>query len=142
MTLSRILLTLSLVLFTLPAFGQNFSCSIGTRPSCLGFGDTVCSSSGQCVDQAAQCFNRYQCNFEGFTCKSNVTACVNDYDDLLRTHNTLVDDFNGLLQERDRLRDDLREMLNVVRDLEEDLENVQSCLIFASTFEDAQFCMP
>jgi hypothetical protein len=68
------------------------------RGACLGYGETVCSSSGMCVHQNAACFDSYQCNYEGFTCKSNVTECAEAHDVLLRTHNELVDDFKENLE--------------------------------------------
>ena len=67
-------LLLGLFLVPIPAAAQQgFSCSYGDRGACLGYGDTVCSSSGKCVSESAACFDSYQCNYEGFTCKSNLT---------------------------------------------------------------------
>mgnify|MGYP001767189247 CR=1 FL=1 len=109
-----------------PAMGQSFSCRIGTEPACLGYGDTVCSSRGMCVDRNAACFDQYQCNYEGFTCKSNVTECAQAHDKLLRTHNELVDDFN--------------ENLEISRRMAKRLDDIESCLLFASTLEDAKSC--
>ena len=57
-------------------FGQSFTCRIGQDAACLDWGDTVCSSSGMCVDANAACFDAYQCDYKGFTCKSNVDECV------------------------------------------------------------------
>jgi hypothetical protein len=119
-----------LALSPLLATAQNFSCGIGDRGACLGYGDTVCSSSGQCVDQNAACYDRYQCNYEGFTCKSNVTECVDTYDDLLRTHYRLVDDYNDVVRSRDELRDAGRALAN-------DLDSIKLCLQLASTLEGA-----
>lgn len=77
--MDRIKLTLGWVSFLTPLFyasvvfsAQSFSCSFGKQPSCLDYGDNVCSSYNQCVSGDAAVFDRYQCNFEGFTCKSNV----------------------------------------------------------------------
>jgi hypothetical protein len=109
-----------------PALGQDFSCRMGTQPACLDYGDTVCSSRGMCVDSDAACFDKYQCNFEGFTCKSNVTECVEAHDTLLRKHNDLVDDFN--------------ENLEVAKDMAERLDDIETCLIYASTLEAARLC--
>lgn len=111
-----------------PALGQNFSCRIGTQPACLGYGETVCSSSGMCVNENAACFDRYQCNYEGFTCRSNVTECTEAHDALLRRHNDLVDDFN--------------ENLEIARGMAAWLDDVETCLIYASTLEDAKLCAP
>ena len=107
---------------------QGFSCSYGDRGACLGFGETVCSSSGMCVDENAACFDRYQCDYEGFTCRSNVTECTEAHDALLRRHNELVDDFN--------------ENLEIARRMAARLEEVETCLIYASTLEDARLCAP
>jgi hypothetical protein len=109
-----------------PAMGQSFSCNFGTRPSCLGYGDTVCSSTGMCVNRNSACFDRYQCDFEGFTCRSNVTECVATHDRLLRMHNELVRDFN--------------ENLEVVRRMSLRLSNTESCLLYATTLEAAKLC--
>ena len=56
-----------------------------------------------CVDQNAASFDKYQCDYEGFTCKSNVTECIAAHDKLLRENNTLVDDYNGLLKKHKEL---------------------------------------
>ncbi|KPP83624.1 MAG: hypothetical protein HLUCCO07_16305 [Rhodobacteraceae bacterium HLUCCO07] len=114
--------------FVSPALGQSFSCRIGTQPACLDYGDTVCSSGGMCVDQNAACFDSYQCDYEGFTCKSNVTECVDAHNVLLRKHNNLVDDFNANLEIAERM---------AAR-----LDDIETCLIYASTLEDAKLCAP
>lgn len=122
----RLPILLAALTFTSPALGQSFSCRIGTQPACLDYGDTVCSSSGMCVDRNAACFDKYQCDYEGFTCKSNVTECVEAHDALLRKHNELVDDFN--------------ENLEIAKKMATRLDDIESCLIYASTLEDAQLC--
>ena len=109
-----------------PALGQDFSCRIGTQPACLDYGDKVCSSRGMCVDQNSACFDQNQCNYEGFTCKSNVTECVEAHDTLLRKHNDLVDDFN--------------ENLEIAKDMAARLDDIERCLIYASTVEAARLC--
>lgn len=123
------ILRLLIALFLIPtgvSAQQGFSCSYGDRGACLGFGDTVCSSSGMCVDQNAACFDKYQCDYEGFTCKSNVTECVEAHDTLLRKHNDLIDDFN--------------ENLEIAKDMAARLDDIESCLIYASTLEAARLC--
>ena len=112
----------------LPLSAQNFSCRMGTEPACLDYGDTVCSSRGMCVDSNALCFERYQCDYEGFTSKSNVTECADEYEDLLQTHNDLVDDFN--------------ENLEIARAMGRRLDDVESCLILASNLAAARLCTP
>lgn len=109
-----------------PALGQDFSCRIGTQPACLDYGDKVCSSRGMCVDQNSACFDQNQCNYEGFTCKSNVTECAEAHDTLLRKHNDLVDDFN--------------ENLEIAKGIAARLDDIESCLIYASTLEAAKLC--
>lgn len=138
----RFLLPFIAACIATPVFAQNFSCLIGDRGACLGYGETVCSSTGKCVNQNAQCFDSYQCNYEGFTCRSNVTECVDTYEALLRTHNTLVDDYNDLLANRDALRSDMQGLLGVVGDLENDLQDVETCLIYATTVDQARLCAP
>jgi hypothetical protein len=121
--------TLTLLLFfTLasPAWSANFSCRIGTQPACLDYGDKVCSSGSMCVDQNAACFDNYQCDYEGFTCKSNVTECVEAHGILLQKHNDLVDEFN--------------DNLKTVKKLATRLDSIESCLIYASSLEDAKSC--
>ncbi|WP_454276983.1 hypothetical protein [Roseovarius sp. MBR-154] len=107
---------------------QGFSCSYGDRGACLGFGETVCSSGGMCVDKNAACFDSYQCNYEGFTCKSNVTECVDAHDTLLRKHNDLVEDFN--------------KNLKIAKEMASRLDDIETCLMYASTLDDAKLCAP
>ncbi|MDD7973461.1 hypothetical protein [Roseinatronobacter alkalisoli] len=146
-----------------PAMGQSFSCNMGTRPTCLGFGETACSSSGKCVNQNAVCFDSFQCDYRGFTCRSNVVECLDRHECLLRDHNTLVDEYNGLLDTHSRLVrdhnalisdhrdlrashsdliDQHRRNLEFTRQLQRDLDNVEGCLILARTLNDAQECIP
>ena len=127
MRIKTLLLTIALI--PSGAFAQQgFTCSYGDRGACLGYGDTVCSSSGKCVNESAACFDSYQCNYEGLTCKSNVTECAEAHDTLLRKHNDLVDKFN--------------ENLEIARGMAARLEDVETCLIYASTLEDAKLCAP
>ena len=128
---------------------QGFSCSYGDRGACLGFGDTVCSSSGMCVDQNAACFDKYQCDYEGFTCKSNVTECAAAYDKLLGENNTLVDEYNGLLNKHKELATEFDETITAARALKSDhdrlvstLADMETCLLYASTLDDAKLCAP
>lgn len=117
-----------LLAFTIasPVLGQNFSCRIGSQPACLDYGDQVCSSSGMCVDRDAACFDKYQCNYEGFTCKSNVTECVEAHEKLLKEHNELVDDFNNNLK--------------IAKQMAARFDEIKSCLNYASTLDDARLC--
>lgn len=92
-------LLLGIIVIPSISVAQSFSCSLGDRPACLGYGDTVCSSRGKCVSQDAACFESYQCNYEGFTCKSNLTECAQEYDGLQTRFNALVTDYNDLLED-------------------------------------------
>ena len=124
----RALIIVAFMVIAYPVAGQDFSCRMGTQASCLDYGDTVCSSRGMCVDKNAACFDSNQCNYEGFTCKSNVTECVEAHDALLKKHNQLVDDFN--------------ENLEIAKKLATQLEDIQTCLNYANTLEAAKLCAP
>ncbi len=130
------------------AMAQNFSCSIGDTPACLGYGDKVCSSLGKCVDESAACFDSYQCNYEGFTCKSYLTECGDEYDRLLVKYNSLVDDYNSLLDDGQELSDaisDLEFELARTRDERDELRSslidAESCLYLIDRVEDAPACL-
>ncbi|ACM03923.1 hypothetical protein [Cereibacter sphaeroides] len=145
----RAVILLGVLSMATPVMGQSFSCSMGARPACLGFGETVCSSSGMCVNQNSACFDRYQCNFEGFTCRSNLTECVDRYERLLREHNDLVRDYNALLADHrtllsthNDLVDEYNQNLAITRRLRSELADVETCLILARTLEDARLCAP
>jgi len=132
-----------------PALGQSFSCRIGTEPACFDYGAQICSGNGMCVDKNAACFDTYQCNYEGFTCKSNVTECIAVHDELLRKNNALVDDYNGFLETHKALAADFDETITAARALKSDydriktnLADMETCLIYASALEDAKLCAP
>lgn len=128
---------------------QGFTCSYGDRGACLGYGDTVCSSSGKCVNESAACFDSYQCNYEGFTCKSNVTACADEYDGLQTRFNTLVNDYNKLLEDSRDMRagfqsalEDLDDTKRDLRGTEETLYDIRSCIEGLGRLEDPTNCLP
>ena len=130
-----------------PVSAQSFSCNIGDRAACLGFGDKVCSQFGKCVDESAACFDQYQCNYEGFTCKSNVTECVEEYDSLQSRYNILVDDYNDLSERAKALSDVYQQANGLAASLSDDylravsrLEELESCVLFADDVQDAQNC--
>lgn len=93
----------SALVVAIDAHAQSFSCRFGTQPACLDSGDTVCSWLGKCVDEDAVCFEPYQCDYEGFTCRSNLTDCADDYEDLADDYNNLVRDAREMATEFDRL---------------------------------------
>jgi hypothetical protein len=123
------------------ASAQGFTCRAGTSPSCLSYGETICSSRGQCVDQDAVCFDQFQCNYEGFTCKSNLTECGRDYDNLVNDHNALVDRYNGLLADYEEAIDDMNELRDLAIGLEDDLAALERCVRYAASASAAQDCL-
>jgi len=76
-------------LFCGTVLAQSFSCSMFKTAACLDFDDKVVSSD-------AMCFSSYQCDYEGFTCKSNVTDCYASAEELRYKFNNLVNDYNDL----------------------------------------------
>lgn len=143
------LLVFSAMTLATSSIAQSFSCPYGTQPSCLDYGDTVCSSRGMCVDRDASCFEPYQCDYEGFTCKSNLTECVEVHDDLVRKHNALIDGYNDLLEEHSSLTERYRRATAVIEELDvqndrmrSDLTNLDSCLRLATTLDLARACLP
>lgn len=159
----------SLVLGVPMVDAQNFSCGIGDRGACLGYGDTVCSSSGKCVSGDAQCFDRYQCDYEGFTCKSNVTECFEKHDVLVRKFNNLLSDneelvrsYNDLLERNNELvskhnalvvrntelvdkynalLDDYDTLLAKAKNLAASYDGLNDCLSYAIDMDDVQVCI-
>lgn len=136
------------LLLALPAQAQNnFSCRYGTQPSCLDYGAQVCSSTGKCVDSNAACFDTYQCNYEGFTCKSAVTEVVDQHDALVRKYNTLLSDnddlvrkYNELLSDNNELVDKFNDLLAEAKKVAKSHDEVKTCLLYASTLDEAQNC--
>jgi hypothetical protein len=108
------------------AYGDSFTCSYGKKAACLDYSDKVCSSFAKCVNSDAICFNSGTCGYRGFICKSKFDGLVNDYDELadkynrsLRNHNDVVDEYNDLQKKHSDLR---------------------SCVIYATTLDDAKNC--
>lgn len=145
----RVLAIAALCLFAAqPLAAQSFSCRIGTQAACLEFGDTVCSARGMCVDTDSACFSRYQCDSQGFTCRSNVVECLDDYDALVRRHNDLAAEaeailqrYNTLVDDYNRQLEDLNRQLTENRELISAQEDARSCINRASTLEAARACL-
>lgn len=149
-----ILAALLMCSLSTPILAQNFSCSLGKEPACLDYGAKVCSSYGKCVDQNTSCFDTYQCNYEGFTCKSNVTKCNELYDELVRNFNNLLSDNNELVEEYnaqiskyDELVDGHNQLVSNYEDLEGQArrlavanEEIKTCVENASDLDEAQEC--
>ena len=121
-------LTVALIALSLggAVTAQSFSCSFGKQAACLDYGDKVCGSLGKCVDESAACFNSYQCNYEGFTCKSNVTEIVEKYDALVGKYNSLVSDYDDLLDRAKKVA--------------ASYDEVKSCLLYADDLDEAKLC--
>lgn len=129
------------------AYAQNFSCSIGKRAACLDYGDKICSTYAKCVDESASCFNNYQCDYEGFTCKSNVTECfakndelVQKYNNLLGKQRTLVSEYNDLLEGNRKVIRKHNDLLDVANDIEGQLSDLKDCLVYADDLDAAKLC--
>lgn len=103
------------------AYGDNFSCPIGRQGACLDYGDKVCSSRGKCVNENAECFDSFTCNYKGFICKAKFDDLADDCKKLADDHDTLVNEYNALLSRYKRL---------------------SSCLSLARTMKDVQTCAP
>ena len=117
-----------------PSFAEDFSCRGGTKAACLDYGDTVCSSAGMCVNSNAACFDKYQCDYDGFTCKSNVTACEADYEKLRKAGKELSAQYDTLAADFTKLRD-------ASKDLSDAYDDAQRCLNYATTLEEAKACI-
>ncbi len=93
-------------------------------------GKTVCSSSGKCVSSDAQCFSSYQCDYEGFTCKSNVTDLAEEYDGLQIRFNSLVGDYNVLLEDSREMRAAFQRTISDLEETKDELASTRSDLLF------------
>lgn len=123
------------------AAAQNFSCGFADRGACLGYGETVCSSLGRCVDENAVCFDEFRCDYEGFTCRSNVTDCVGEYDELRRDYNQLVSEYNQLLEDFGELDDAFDEARRELRTQASAIGDLVGCLESAVSVTEAQNCI-
>lgn len=122
------------------AEAQSFSCPYGKEAACLDYFDKVCSSFAKCVAQDAVCFASYQCNYEGFTCKSNLTDLGKKYDELVNDYNKLVRDFRSLSDDYDDLLNKSRELAHAHDDLRSRVDDLQTCIRHADTIYEAQDC--
>lgn len=80
--ISGIFSLVAVIAVSSPTTAQSFSCSMGKRAACLDYGDKV-------VDQNAQCFNSYTCDFNGFMCRS-------DHDDYVKKAKKLLSTYEDL----------------------------------------------
>ena len=112
---------------------QSFSCPYGKKASCLDYGDKVCSSYSKCVSEDAVCFDSYTCGYQGFICKSKYDEVVDEFNDLLLKNRRLISQYNILLAEHQENVDDYNRLLAEHSQLE-------SCISFADTLDEAQSC--
>jgi len=141
------ILTVIALMAAQPVQAQSFTCGFGKKPSCLDYSDKVCSSYSKCVDQNASCFDSYQCDYQGFTCKSNVTECYDKNDDLVQKYNdllgkqrTLVSEYNDLLEENRKVIRKHNDLLDVANDIEGQLSDLKDCLVYADDLDAARLC--
>ncbi|QQA42215.1 hypothetical protein [Pelagovum pacificum] len=106
------------------AQAQSFSCSEGDSGVCLQAGETVCSALGQCVSDNAVCFDRIQCDHEGFTCRSDVTECTAEIaavaeqmEALQARYAELQAEYRELAEASAALIDDYDDLIECVRDM-------------------------
>lgn len=121
---------------------QKFSCSFNKRGACLDYGDKVCSQFSKCVSQDAVCLQPHQCNYEGFTCKSNVTKIVDDHNDLAGGCRGVQSDLQELRQQYELQSSQIDILLSRVSDQENEILELESCVQSADTLEEAQYCTP
>lgn len=93
-----------------------------------------------CVRNDAVVFGRNTCDYEGFTCKSNLTDLGNDYDGLANRFNSLLSDNETLRNDYNRLVNDYNDLLETSQRLESSLDTLKRCVNRASTISDARAC--
>lgn len=137
----------TLVIFASQAHSQSFSCSFGTQPACLDYGDKVCSSMGKCVSSDAVCFDSFTCGFDGFVCKSSLNEVIEEYDELVERYNTLVTkyedlrfDYNQLVSSKNELNDKFSDLLEEFEQQIEQNQYLISCISGSSSISEAQNC--
>ena len=140
--MKRAILALLLIGLSGPVSGQSFTCRIGQRAACLDRDDNVCSSGGKCVRDSASCFDSYQCDYQGFACKSAVTDCVTSHDRLVGDYNELLRDSKALRKAHDDLRNEYDTLQWQKLELQRERDAFDKCLRYASTFEAAKSCRP
>lgn len=95
--MKKLVLLVLLVIGSVPAHAQGFTCPIGKRAACLDYSDNICDGfRGKCVQKDAQCFDSYTCFPGGFVCKEKLDDLVNEYDALVSKHNSLVRSVNDM----------------------------------------------
>ena len=105
----------------------DFSCPGFKQGACLDYGDKVCSSSGKCVNQSAECFGPYTCNYKGFICKSKFDDLVEKYEDLAIKARSVASEYDLLVSKYNSL---------VL-----DNSSIKNCISHASSIDEAQQCI-
>ena len=108
------------------AFGNSFTCPLGTQASCLDYNDKICSSMSKCVDSNAVCFDSYTCDYAGFICKSEYNDLVSDYNDVLRKYKNISSEYNDLVDN--------------YNEVQYNIENFKDCIFNSTTLEEAKNC--
>jgi predicted secreted Zn-dependent protease len=140
--MKRAILALILIGVSGPTSGQSFTCRIGQTAACLDWGNKVCSSNGKCVSNSASCFDSYQCDYQGFACKSAVNDCVTSHDRLVRDYNELLANFKTLRESHGELQSDFDSLQWQKLELQRKHDALDTCLRYAGTLDDAQSCLP
>lgn len=125
---------------TCVAAADSFSCLYGSQPACLDAGDTVCTSHGKCVSDDAVCFDGGQCDYQGYTCRSTFTQCVEEYEGLEGHYNSLVDEYNTLTDKHDDLIEEHLALLEEAREAYGAILSLYDCVEEAKTLEEAKAC--
>ena len=126
------MMSLIMIITSNTVLAQSFSCSMGDRPACLGYGDKVVSSDATC--------------FSSFTCSGNF-VCQSDLQDVIYKNSNLVDEYNELVRKCNDKNDTIQELLDVneqalrrARDNESKYNDLSSCVLYSSNHEEAKNC--
>jgi hypothetical protein len=111
---------------------QSFSCSVGARPACLGYGDKMVSSDSTC--------------FSSFTCSGDF-VCQSDLQDVIYKNSNLIDKYNELVRKCNDKNDTIQDLLDVneqalrkARDNKSKYDDLSLCILYSSNHEDAKNC--
>lgn len=101
------------------AYGNDFSCPVGTDGACLSFGEVVCRSGAKCVEQSATCFSTYTCGL------SNEFVCKSDFEDLASSCRRLQTDHEELSSNNERLRNACTDLQSDYNTLVDEIERIR-----------------
>lgn len=141
---SRLRCLLALALISIAAtkafaYGDNFSCPIGARGACLSFGEIVCRSGAQCVEQNSTCFRAKTCGF------SNDFVCKSDFDNLASSCRNMQNDYNDIAGKLRRLQykcsDQQSDYQSLVDEVERLMQERSELLLCISSRSEAASCV-